>query len=193
MGRFFAVLAAVAVVTWAPALAQTTKAMADPNCPKAIPALRVLASITKPDDAAISVAAYDAVRAYKDCAAEALAAGKIEPLAHYAQTRVAQYEVLYGRALMNLGRFDEAHEVFWEASKLSGLVADWVTPSYGYTNSNKNPEKAAAISGEAVNAQHTEHNTGVNKSQWRDAASEVRRAADLELVKLAPVPAPTAR
>lgn len=195
MKRFSAALTVVVMLCWGPAaLAQAGKEMSDPNCPAAIPSLKALKAITKPDDTAkISEAALSAVIAYKDCASQALAAGKIEPEAHYAQTRVAQYQVLYGRTLMNLGRYDDAHNVFWEASKTAGLVADWVAPAYGYTNSNKNPEKAAAVNGGSTNAQGTEHNSGVNKSQWRDAASEVRKAADLELVRLVPAPAPTAR
>jgi len=194
MRRFFVLPALLVAVSFgSPAFAQS-KAMADPNCPAAIPPLKILAAITTPNDAAkVSDAAAGVIAAYKDCASAALAAGKIEPEAHYAQTRVAQYEVLYGRALMNLGKFDQAHAIFWEASKLSGLVADWVAPGYGYTNSNKNPDTAAAINGEPVSAVHSEHNSGINRSQWRDAASEVRTAADMELVKSAPVPAPTTR
>jgi hypothetical protein len=189
-----AILAVVVAVGLAPPALAQNKGMSDPNCPTAIPALKAIAAIPNPNDAEkVSAAALVAVRAYQDCASTMLAAGKIEPEAHYAQTRVAQYQVLYGRALMKLGKFDEAHDVFWEASKLSSLVADWTAPGYGYTNSNKNPEKAAAISGEPVNAQHTEHNPGVNRSQWRDAATEVRRAADMELVKFVPVPSSTSR
>jgi hypothetical protein len=195
------VLATLSIAVLLGATAQSTcaqgKGFADPLCPSAVPAVKAISAITDPSDAVkVADAVNTAVRAYKDCAASALASGAIEPQAHYAQTRAAAYEVIYGRALLKQTRYDEAHAAFEDASKLSGLVADWVAPAYGYSSSNKNPETGAAAgtatrSGDAPNAGGAEHNAGAqNKSQFRDSANDVRKAALEELAKLVPVPSP---
>jgi len=136
-----------------PALAEQPKVFADAICPSAIPAVKAIGAIADPTDAVkVADAAGNVMRAYKDCAAEALASGAVEPKAHYAQTRAASYEVVYGRALLAQGKYDEAHAAFEDASKLSGLVADWVAPAYGYTNSNKNPERSGSSGDPALSA-----------------------------------------
>src|SRR5471032_1217804 len=180
------IVAGLLCVCTQPAFAQA-KAVSDPICPSAVPAIKAIAAISDPTNAVkVGEAADNAVRAYKDCAAGALAAGAIEPNAHYDETRASSYEVIYGRALLGQGKYDEAHAAFEDAAKLSGLVADWVAPAYGYTNSNKNADAAATINGGSSNAQGTEHNSGQNKSQFRDAATEIRKAAQAELAKLVP-------
>jgi len=189
--QFVALTIAVLVGLSAQPVSAQAKAFADPNCPGAVPSVKAIGAITDPSDAVkVADAASNVVRAYKDCAADALGSGAIEPKAHYAQTRAASYEVIYGRALLVQGKYDEAHAAFEDASKLSGLVADWVAPAYGYTNSNKNPETAAGINGGSINTMGTEHNSGQNKSQYRDSATEIRKAADAELAKLVPVASP---
>lgn len=121
---------------------------------------------------------YDLVHAlayaYDLCANLKLSNGDIEPGAHYAFTREAQFGVLAGRALVQLGRTEDARREFTHDAKLAQDVADWVHSSNG------------GNIGETAGS-------GSRYSRFHDAAVQVTAAAHAELAKLAPaVPAPTA-
>jgi len=153
--------------------------MSDSVCPGAIPAVHAIESLPNPPDpVAASAALETAVDAFRYCFYSAMADGATEPVAHYAQTRVAQFEIVLGRQYMAQQRWDDAHAAFLEARRLSEIVAIWKAPTYGYVNPRGGVGTIA-------------RNQGVNnRSQFSAAAVEIAQAADVELAKLVPnVPA----
>jgi hypothetical protein len=165
--------------------------MSDSVCPGAIPAVHAIEALPDPPEPVRAVAALEtAVDAFRYCFYSALSDGAIEPVAHYAQTRVAQFEIVLGRQYMAQQRWDDAHAAFIEASRLSEIVATWKAPTYGYIA--RAGRETVVVRNQGVN----------NRSQFSAAATEIAKAADVELAKLvpngparrqatAPVPSPT--
>ncbi|MFN2459250.1 MAG: hypothetical protein ABR591_00955 [Candidatus Velthaea sp.] len=178
IARCAAALAASFFGLTACAFAQAKAPISDALCPSAVPALKTLVDVPATGDPVKIIEASEAVeRAYLACASQALTDGAVEPTMHYDQVRAAQYEVLAGRAYLSLKRWDDAHAAFIDARKNSGDVYDWVPPSRGYTTSN-------------AGGTSTSRNMGVTRSQYRDAASDIMKAADAELAKLVPAAKP---
>jgi hypothetical protein len=153
---------------------------ADLLCPGATPTLIALSELPDINDyAKFAQATQKVVDAYKYCITVASGDGAIEPTVHYDETRAAQFEVLLGRTLANLGKFEEAHAAFAEARRLAKIVSDWTSPSMGYATDNKNGTTPI-------------QNTQRSYSQFRESATAITKAADDELAKLAiPVPVAT--
>jgi hypothetical protein len=149
--------------------------MSDSLCPGAISAVHGVASVPQPyDPVRAAYATESAVEAFRICYYRAVEDGNTEPLGHYAQTRIAQFEVLLGRAYMAQQRWDDAHAAFAEASRISESVAVWRAPTYGYVNPRGGVGRVVK-------------NYGANNhSQFQDSAKEIAQAADVELEKLVP-------
>lgn len=149
----------------------------DAVCPAGTAAMADLAKLQTGDPPQkIYDAAHAASYAYDLCGKLKLSNGDIEPGAHYAFTREAQFGILAGRALVQLGRTEDARREFAQDAKLAQDVADWV-----HSNNGSNiGESAGSVS---------------RYSRFHDAAVQVVAAARAELAKLTPAtaaPAPTA-
>jgi len=158
-----AVLCVLAVLAATPVLAQKAT---DAICPRANPAISALFALKDQTDPAKNAdVLLPIVNAYQSCRQLALADGAIEPAAHYDEIRASQYQISLGRQYFALKKYDDAHAVWTEARQVSQDIVDWLPTS--------------------------RNNTGMSHSQYRDAAVEIVKAADVELAKLAPATKPS--
>lgn len=127
------VAAAIVAIAAAPCAAAVPDVQySDPICPEAaarVTAVRALSTATPPQ------AVYDATQAAADafdiCAKRKLGNQDIEPGAHYANLRAAQFSYLAARALARLQRTDEARRELQEARRRAADVAAWETSVHG--------------------------------------------------------------
>lgn len=162
------------LLAWAPlCVCAADQQYSDTVCPAATAPMVELSKLQASDPPQkIYDAAHAVSYAYDLCANLKLSNGDIEPGAHYAFTREAQFGVLAGRALVQLGRTEDARREFAHDAKLAQDVADWVHS----LNGGNIGETAGSVS---------------RFSRFHEAAVQVAAAAHAELTKLAPAPAAT--
>lgn len=191
-------VAASAIAASFPAAADTTPT--DPICPRAVPKLVAFndAAASK-DIAKISAASRAAADAYVLCASEAQVTKGVamEPTVNYDKTRAAQYLVVAGRALAATGNATEAGAVLKTARHYADDVFGWQPDAQTWHASQTTGGAAAGMSGgsddpsgASSGGNSAGRNTDRNGSRYKDAARQIRAAADEELAKLG-VPAPT--
>jgi hypothetical protein len=159
----------------APAVAAVAAApptFSDTVCPEATAKVIVIGGLTAGSDPNLI---YDAAKAASDaydlCAKRKLSDQDIEPGAHYAYTRAAQFGVLAGRALIVLKRPDEARRELQRDRALAADVASWETSMHG-----RDPGITVT--------------SDTKYSRFHGSAQTVVDAADGELKKLAASQAP---
>jgi hypothetical protein len=115
-------------------------------------------------------AAHAASEAYARCSSQKLAYGFREAQ-HYADVRSAQFGVVAARALVALGRLDEARSLLQHDRALAQNVADWITDPTAFNS--------ADVNGSAVA-------TGSDKrpSMYRESAKDIVTAADEALAEI---------
>lgn len=155
----------------APARADT---YSDILCPRAVPkVIDFKAASTSNSVRKILDASTAAAEAYKTCEAEAVVRTWEEPYVNYDRTRAAEFLVVEGRALAALGEREHALQVLRDAGALASKVIEWQPLSQVYSQSSKVSVGNAAA-----------RNTDRKPSRYRDAALEVRAAAEQALVAL---------
>ena len=187
-------VAASAIAATRPAAADT--APTDQICPRAVPKIVGFndAAASK-DTAKIAAAARGAADAYAVCASEAQVAKgvAVEPSVNYDKTRAAQYLVVAGRALAAGGNATEAGAVLKTARHYADDVVSWQPDAQTWHASQTTGGAAGGMSaGEAdpgpgsSGGNSAGRNTDRNGSRYKEAARQIRTAADEELAKLAP-------
>ncbi|HEX3466482.1 MAG TPA: hypothetical protein VHT05_00105 [Candidatus Elarobacter sp.] len=169
--RTLLILAAMTIgCVTAAAAAGASAAPSDTLCPETVSRVLVLTKM-KASDPPASV--YDASKAAIDqfqiCLDRQLNDGNVEPGVHYAQLRESQFGVLAARALIALGRTDDARTELERDRKLAANVADWQ-----FANSGSNIGANQGTYG--------------RYSDFHDAAKQVVTAVDAELARLPPHP-----
>ena len=143
---------------------------ADALCPESVQRVQAMTKMKASDPPA---AVYEAVRAamdaYQTCLERQLGDANIEPGVHYAQLREAQFGVLAARALVGLGRVEDARSELERDRKLAQNVAEWQ-----YSNSGSNIGTSQGTYGQ--------------NSVYHDTAKEIVAAADAALARLPPRP-----
>jgi hypothetical protein len=190
---------AVALVVLAqahPAAAQVGPA--DALCPRAVPKLAAFNEAKASNDMAKIAAAVRAIAdAYELCASEAQVTKgvAVEPTVNYDKTRAAQYLVVEGRALAAGGNTADAIAALKKARHLADDVAIWQPESQAWhaspTGGGPAPGAGSAALGapsqaSAGGGNEAHRNTDLGGSRYKDAATEIRAAADAELKKLEP-------
>ena len=190
---------AVAVAAGSLAIAQPAVAaptFSDIICPRAVPKVMDFAAAGATNDAAkIAVASRAAAEAYQLCASDAQVAKgvAIEPTVNYDKTRAAQFLVVEGRALAAGGNSADALTVLKNARRLADDVATWQPESQTWHASASTgapggaprgtQDDVAPAPGSSNSAAHSSDHDG---SRYKEAAVQVRDAADGEIGKLAP-------
>ena len=123
--------------------------------------------------------AHAASEAYARCSSQKLAYGFREAQ-HYADVRSAQFGVIAARALVALGRLDEARALLLHDRALAQNVADWITDPTAFNS--------AHVNGSAVA-------TGSDKrpSMYQESAKEIVTAADEALAEISRLGTDTSR
>lgn len=164
-------LALLALAVPAAGAGAAPPAFSDQLCPEATQTVQAVQALTvAADPQKIYDTALAASNAYDGCAKRWLGDQNIEPGAHYARTREAQFGVLAGRALVALKRPDDARREFTRDRALASDVASWEVAVHG------------------VDA-GVQTNSDSKYSRWRPTALLVVEAADDELKKLDASPA----
>jgi hypothetical protein len=115
--------------------------------------------------------AHAASEAYARCSSQKLAYGFREAQ-HYADVRSAQFAVVAARALVAMGRLDEARSMLTYHRARALQVAEWLT--------EPTAQNSAHASGGAVAT------AGDNRaSMYRQSAKEIVQAADEQLAEIA--------
>ena len=188
-------VALVALAQGGPAAAQGSPA--DALCPRAVPKLAAFNDAKASNDMAkIAVAVRAIADAYELCASEAQVTKgvAVEPTVNYDKTRAAQYLVVEGRALAAGGNTADAIAALKKARHLADDVAIWQPESQAWhasaTTGGPGPDSGAAAPGappaSAGGGNEAHRNTDRGGSRYKDAAVEIRAAADMELKKLEP-------
>jgi hypothetical protein len=187
-------VAASALAATRPAIAET--AVADPICPRAVPKLVAFNEAAASKDVAkITAAARSAADAYTLCASEAQVTKgvAVEPTVNYDKTRAAQYLVVLGRALAASGNAAEAGTALKSARTLADDVFGWQPDAQTWhasqTSGGVPGGKPADDPGLVGGGNSAARNTDRNGSRYKEAARQIRTAADEELAKLAPASA----
>ena len=164
-------LFAAAVAPQPGAAAGTT--YSDLLCPEATPKVVAVQGLTTAaDPAKILLVARDAADAYDVCAQRKLGGQDVEPGAHYAFTREAQFGVLAARALIAEKRLDEARRELVRDRSLAADVASWQASTHG-TDPNVKVTSDSRF------------------SRYHDTAQAVVDAANAELSQLGAPPSPS--
>ena len=115
-------------------------------------------------------AAHAASEAYARCSSQKLAYGFREAQ-HYADVRSAQFGVVAARALIALGRLDEARAMLLRDRALAKEVAEWLTEPTAYNSADVNGTPVATASDN-------------RPSMYRASAKEIVEAADAALAEI---------
>ena len=138
----------------------------------------------------IYAAAHAASKAYATCSGQKLSYGFREAQ-HYADVRSAQFGVVAARALIALGRYDEARTELQRDRSAAQNVADWIAETEAFNSADVNGS-AVTIAGDR------------RPSMYRASAREIVASADQALAEIArltevprrqgpqPAPSPTA-
>jgi hypothetical protein len=169
-------MACMALMVWLAASAAGAIAApvySDQVCPEAAaPVIALQGLTTGSPPQKIYEAAKAAASAFDTCGKQKLGNQDIEPGAHYAFTREAQFGVLEARALIALGRADDAVAELRHDRALAADVADWQAALHGVDPGVSVPSDS-------------------RYSRFRASAQAVVEAADAELKRLAsPAPSP---
>lgn len=141
----------------------------DAICPEAVQYMVALGKLRRDDPPArIYDAAQAATNSYERCSKDKLAYGFHEAQ-HYADTRAAGVAVLAARALMAMGRLDEAKGELEHWRALAQQVVDWQSETTAFQSAD--PSGSATTTG-------SDH----RPSMYREAAKEIVTAIDTELV-----------
>lgn len=116
-----------------------------------------------------------AVDAYQRCSKEKLSYGFREAQ-HYADTRAAGLAVVAARALIALGRGDEARRELDYWRPFAQQVVDWQSE----TQTSVSPHSPGDIEGNGATITGSDH----RKSVYHDAAKEIVTAIDVEVTKI---------
>jgi hypothetical protein len=173
-------VAACAVASASPAAAADV-ALSDPLCPRAVPQIAAFNEAASSKDVVkITSAVRGVADAYVVCVSEAQVKKgvAVEPTVNYDKTRAAQYLVVLGRALAASGNTADAVTALKNARQFADDVVGWQPASQTWHASN--------VAGNSAS-----RNVDANGSRYKDAAKEIRTAADDELAKLG-APAPSA-
>jgi hypothetical protein len=184
------------VATAVPAGAEN--APADLMCPRAVPKLVAFNDAAAAKDVAkISAAARATAEAYELCASDAQVAKgvAVEPTVNYDKTRAAQFLVVEGRALAAGGNTVDAVAALKNARHLAEEVFVWQPESQSWhasaTTGGVGPigGEPAAAPPNAAGGNEARRNTDRGGSRYKEAAGQIRDAADAELKKLQATPA----
>jgi hypothetical protein len=172
-------------------------APADPICPRAVPKIVTFNDAAASKDVAkIAVAARSIADTYEVCASDAQVAKgvAVEPTVNYDKTRAAQYLVVLGRALAATGKTPEAVTAFKTARRYADEVATWqpdaqmwhASATSGGAGPNPGRGRPDDATGPQTGGNTAARNTDRNGSRYREAAVQIRAAADGELATLEP-------
>lgn len=109
-------------------IARADEKFSDSICPASVPAVEGYAAVTHTqpmDPAALLTAALAAADMYEQCASQQRADQRVEPRAHYAQFRAAQYFVVAARVELQLGKPDAARKHLALARQETTDVIGW--------------------------------------------------------------------
>lgn len=124
-------------------------------------------------------AAHAASEAYARCSSQKLAYGFREAQ-HYADVRSAQFAVVAARALVAMGRLDEARSMLTYHRARAQQVAEWITEPTAQNSAHANGSAVATA--------------GDNRaSMYRESAKEIVLAADEQLAEIARLGADVSR
>jgi hypothetical protein len=175
-GAFVFALGAVAA---APAAA-VEPAFSDVICPEGTQYVLAAAKLRRDDPPQrVYDAAHATAEAYARCSSQKLAYGFREAQ-HYADVRSAQFGVVAGRALIALGRLDEARAELQRDRALAKEVAEWITEPTAQNSAHANGTPAATPSDN-------------RPSMYRESAKEIVQSADESLAEIARLTADVAR
>jgi hypothetical protein len=187
------VLVAVAATALAApnAAAAADLAPTDAVCPRAVPKIVAFNdAATSKEVAKIAAAARALADAYQLCASDAQVTKgvAVEPTVNYDKTRAAQYLVVEGRALAASGNAVEAATALKSARHFADDVATWQPESQTWhaTNIGGGPGTGPSDGPPSSGGNSAARNTDRNGSRYKDAATQIRTAADEELAKLTP-------
>ena len=163
----------------------------DMVCPRAVPKIVALNdAATSKDVAKIAAAARGVADAYQVCTSDAQVAKgvAVEPTVNYDKTRTAQYLVVVGRALAASGKPAEAVTALKNARHLADEVATWQPESQTWhaSQTSGGPGAASDDPGPSGGGNSAARNTDRNGSRYKEAAVQIRAAADGELATLQP-------
>jgi hypothetical protein len=119
----------------------------------------------------IYAAAHAASRAYATCAGQKLSYGFREAQ-HYADVRSAQFGVVAARALIAMGRYDEARAELQRDRAAAQNVADWIAETEAFNSADVNGS-AVTVAGDR------------RPSMYRQSAREIVVSADQALAEVA--------
>jgi hypothetical protein len=119
----------------------------------------------------IYAAAHAAAQAYATCSGQKLSYGFREAQ-HYADVRSAQFGVVAARALIAMGRYDEARAELLRDRAAAQNVADWITETEAFNS--------ADVNGSAVTTAGDRR-----PSMYRQSAREIVLSADQALAEIA--------
>ena len=152
------------------------RAGADPGfkdaiCPEATQYVTAAGKLHRDDPpASVYAAAQAAADAYERCSKDKLSNGYREAQ-HYADTRGSSFAVLAVRALIALGRLDEARGELQHWRPLAQQVADWKSETTAFTSADPNGFSVTTA--------------GDNRpSMYRASAKEIVSAIDAELAEI---------
>jgi hypothetical protein len=145
---------------------------ADSICPQATQYVMAAGRLRNDDPPPLVYdAAHAASEAYALCSKEKLSNGLREPQ-HYADTRAAAFAVLAARALIAMGRLDDARRELERWRAFAQQVVDWRSETFAY--------QSADVNGTAITAM------GDNRrSLYYASAREIVAAIDVELDTIA--------
>jgi len=166
---------ALGIAALAVTASRADAAFSDKLCPEATQYVIALGTLA-PNDPPQKIydAAHATTSAYDNCAKRNLSDGNVEPNAHYAWTREAQFSILEARALVGLNRPSDAKAVALNAKRIAQDVYDW--------------RQSTAQNGSNIASSGSD----TRPSMYRSSAKDIVAAADDLLAKLAAPPAPAA-
>jgi hypothetical protein len=175
--RYAALAAVLGCLACSTGRADAQTGFSDSLCPEATQYVVAAGKLRRDDPPDRVYAAAQAVTdAYERCSTRFLSNGFREPQ-HYADTRAAQFAVLASRALVALGRPDDARRELNHWRPLAQQVVDWRYETEAYQSGDVNGS-ATTLGGA--------NNRG---SRYQDSAKEIVAAIDAELAQInAPVP-----
>ncbi len=118
----------------------------------------------------IYAAAHAASKAYATCSGQKLSYGFREAQ-HYADVRSAQFGVVAARALIAMGRYDEARAELQRDRAAAQNVADWIAETEAFNSADPNGF-AVTVSGDR------------RPSMYRASAREIVASADQALAEI---------
>jgi hypothetical protein len=155
----------------------------DMICPEATQYVVAVGKLRADDPSQkIYEAAQAATDAYSRCSKDKLSNGLREPQ-HYADTRAGGFAVIAARALIALGRADEARAQLKQCRLLAQQVVDWqsetIAPKQGHSTGTRGDTVPANVETDrsAIGSDH-------RPSVYRAAAKDVVAAIDTELARI---------